>query len=148
MGFLGNLARVTQVLIAAGVDPGQSDDSLESIATVHDAHVSGLRHLAGTPDRKSGSAYWQSLLFLSQRSCQAHLPITPFSCAKFPSTKSCGAFCWCLFHLRCCLMSLFSVRFVKLVLEFVQHFNQFCQHIHVHCTPNMKPGGPNRSRNY
>ena len=71
--FRGNLARATQILLVKGVDPGQADDSPEYAATLHDAHLLAQRHLAGTPGSKSGLAYWQRFLVLSQK----NLPSSP-----------------------------------------------------------------------
>ena len=57
MDLRGNLARAIQMFLAAGVDPGQSDDSLESVATLHDAHLWGQGHFYGTPHRNIVLAY-------------------------------------------------------------------------------------------
>ena len=110
--FRENLARATQVFRAAGVDDGQSDDSLENASTLHDALVLAQRHFSGQTDSEIGLEDWQRLMVLSRRTCQAHLPRTPFSSGNFSLTESCGTLCWCHSHLRRCLTSLLSMECV------------------------------------
>ena len=64
--------------------------------------------IVSTPDSQNGLAYWQRLMVLSRRTCQAQLPRTLFSCEKFSLTES----CWCLSHLRWCPTSRLPVGFV------------------------------------
>ena len=76
MDFHGNPARATQVFPDASADHGQSDDCLGNAATVHGVHMWAQRYSFGIPDSKSGWAYWQRLMVLSQGICQARLPRT------------------------------------------------------------------------
>ena len=95
--FLENPARATQVFQDANDGHEQSDDAPENAATLHGAHVWARTHSFGTTDIKSGWAYWQHLMALSQRTCQALLPRIPsssgkFSCflrQKFPAPLTC-----------------------------------------------------------
>ena len=93
MDFCGNPARATQVFPDASADHGQSDDCLGNAATFHDAHVWAQRHSSGKTDSNNGLAYWQSLMVLSQRTCQARLPRTPSPSEKSSRKKFSGALC-------------------------------------------------------
>ena len=66
---------------------------------------------SGTLYSKNYLAYWQRLMVLSRRTCQAHLPRTPFLSGKFSLTESWSALWWCLSHCRRCLTSLLEVGF-------------------------------------
>ena len=89
--FLENPARATQVFQGVNAGHGQSDDVPENTATLHGAHVWARTHSSGTTDSKSGLAYWQHLMALWQRTCQAPLPRKPSSSGKFSSTELSGA---------------------------------------------------------
>ena len=72
MDFYGNLTCASLKFLAADVDPGQRDHSVENAATRHDAHVLVQRHFFSTPDSDNGLAFRQRLMVLSRKTCQAH----------------------------------------------------------------------------
>ena len=82
MDFRENPARATQVFSDASADHGQSDHCPGNAATLHDAHVWAQTHSSGTPDSKNGSACWQRLMALSQRTCQASVAAYTFFIRK------------------------------------------------------------------
>ena len=89
--FLESPARATQVFQDANAGHVQSDDVPENAATFHGAHGWAGTYSFGTTDIKSGWAYSQHLMALSQKTCPAPLPRKPFSSGKFSSTELSGA---------------------------------------------------------
>ena len=87
----GNPARATQVFQDAGAAHGQSDECFGNAVTLHVSHMWARTHSYGIPGSKNGLAYWQRLLVLWRRTCQAQWPHILSSRAKISWTKISGA---------------------------------------------------------